>query len=81
MRLQKERQILAKIARKIMHENDAPYQLNIKVITKNSKNLCLHFLQVTRFVRQMTPIIVIMRKENKTYKKEAILQKSQKLVL
>ena len=49
-----------------MHENDVPpNQLNNKLITKNNKNLRLHFLILTTFVNQMTPIIVILRKENK----------------
>ena len=34
-----------------------PNQLKIKLITRNSKNLRLHFLQVTKFVSQ---IIVIL---------------------
>ena len=33
----------------------SPNQLNIKLITKNNKNLLLHFLKVTKFVNQMTP--------------------------
>ena len=34
--------------------------LNIKLITKNNTNLRFHFLQVTTFVNQMTPIIAIL---------------------
>ena len=53
-----------------MHKNDvSPNQLNIKPITKNIKNLRLHFLQVTTFVSQMTPIIVILLKKQKPTKK------------
>ena len=36
-----------------------PNQLNIKLTTKNNKNLCLHFLKVTKLENQMTPIIII----------------------
>ena len=42
-----------------------PNQLNIKVITKNCKKTSFAFLQVTTIVSQMTPIIVILWKENK----------------
>ena len=45
----------------------SPNQSNIKVITRNNKNLCLDCLKVTTFVDQMTPIIVILGKENKNH--------------
>ena len=61
IRLQKERQTQAKFARKRCPLN----QLYIKITTKINKNICLHFLQVTTFVSQMMPIIVILWKENK----------------
>ena len=46
-----------------------PNQLNIKLITKNNENLRLHFLKVTKFVNQMTPIIVMLWKENRNLQK------------
>ena len=60
--------------RQNLHKNYArkrcpPNQLNIKVITKNNKNIRLHFLQVTKFVSQKTLIIVILSKENKSLQK------------
>ena len=55
-------------ARKRCHLN----QLNNKLITKNNKNLRLHFLQVTTFVSQLQPIIVILWKENKNLQKSQI---------
>ena len=62
--------------RKICTKNYArkrcpPNQLNIKLITKNNKNVRLIFLQVAKFVNQMTPIIVILWKENKNLQKRA----------
>ena len=69
---------------KIFTKNNArkrclPYQLNIKVITKNNKNLHLHFLQVTTFVSQMTPIIAILWKENKNLQKSSKIAKITKI--
>ena len=57
-------------------------QLFIKLITKNNKKtfFCI-VLQVTTFVSQMRPIIVILWKEYKNLQKGAILQKSRKTVL
>ena len=40
-----------------------PNQLNIKLITKNKKNLGLHFIKVTTFVFQITHIIEILWKK------------------
>ena len=57
--LQKGRQIQAKFAQKIMHENDIPQ--SIKVITKNNKNLCLHFCRWQHFDT--------VKKQQKTTKK------------
>ena len=56
-----------------------PNQLNIKLITKINKNLRLHFLQLTLFVSQMTPIIVILRKENKNLQKRGKFAKITKI--
>ena len=63
LRLQKKRQIQAKTKsfhEKLCTKTMSPNQLNIKLITKNKKNLRLHFLQVTSFVNQMASIIVIL---------------------
>ena len=48
----------------------SPNQLNIKVITKNNKNLRLNFLRVKTFVNQMTPIYcdTVKRKQKPTKK-------------
>ena len=54
--------------------------INIKLITKSIKNLRFHFSQVTTLVSQMTPIIVILWKEQKNLQKRVEnLQKSQKI--
>ena len=60
--------------RKICTKNYArkrcvPNWLNIKHITKYNKNLRLHFLQMTTIVIQMTPNILIIRKENQNLQK------------
>ena len=47
----------------------APNQLIIRVITKCNKNFRLHCLQITKFISQMTLIIVILWKENKNLQK------------
>ena len=57
----------------------SPNQLNIKLLTKNNKNLRLHFLHVTTFVNQMTPIIVILWKENKNLQKRSKYLKIRKI--
>ena len=54
-------------------------QLNIKLITKNNQNPPLRFLQVTTFVSQMTPIIVIPWKENKNLQKRGRIAKITKI--
>ena len=79
IRLQKERQIHAN-NEKFARKRCPPYQFNIKLIIKNNKNLCLHFLQATTFVSQMTPIIVILWKKTKTYIKEGKFAKITKIV-
>ena len=56
-----------------MHENNVP-AINIKVSIKSNKNLRLHFLLVT-FVSQMTPIIVILWRENKNLQKRGKIAK------
>ena len=56
-------------------------QLDINVITKNNKKLRLDCLKATTFANQMTPIFVILWKENKNLQKGANMQKSRKLVL
>ena len=56
----------------------SPQSLNIKVITKNNKSLRLHFLQVTTFVIQMKPIIVILWKETKHLQKRGNFAKITK---
>ena len=71
IRLQKERQTQAKFAKKNnARKRCQPNQLYIMVITKNNKIFRMHFLQVTTFISQMTPIIVISweQKKTKTYK-------------
>ena len=57
----------------------SPNQLNFKLITKNNKNSRLHFLQLTTFVIQMTPNIVILWKENKNLKKVQICKSHENL--
>ena len=63
IRLQKKRHLQAKT--KNLNKNYArkrcpPNQLKIKIITKSNQNLRLHFLRVNKFVKQMTPIFVIL---------------------
>ena len=57
----------------------SPNQLNIKLITKNNENLRLHFFQVTTFESKMTPIIVILWKENKNLQKKGKFAKITKI--
>ena len=56
-----------------------PNQFFIKLITKSNKNLRLQFFQVTTFLNQMTPIIVILWKTTKTYKKGCKFAKITKI--
>ena len=53
-----------------------PNQLNIKLITKNNKNLRLHFLKVTKLVNQMTPMFVMLLKENRNQQKRGQIRKN-----
>ena len=49
-----------KLQEKLCTKTMSPSQLNIKLITKNNKNLRLYFLKLTQFVNQMMSIIVIL---------------------
>ena len=57
-----------------------PNQLNMKLINKNIKDLCEDCFQVPKFVNQMTPIILLLWKENKNLQKKSNMQKLRKLV-
>ena len=66
----KKRQIEAKgiiCTKNFARKRCPPNQLNIKLITKNNKNLRLHFMQVTTFVGQMT-LSTVKRKQKPTKK-------------
>ena len=57
----------------------SPNQPKIKLITKNNKNIRLHFLQLTTFVNQTHPLLWYCEKKTKPTKGSNI-PKSRKLV-
>ena len=51
--------------------------INIKLFNENIENLRLRFIKVKKNVTQITPVIEILREENKSTKKGANMQNSQ----
>ena len=75
----KYRQKLAIGTKNFARKQPLPNQLNIKLITNINKIIRFYFLKATKFVNQMTPIIVKLWKENKNLQKRGKYAKMTKI--